>query len=260
MTNKTKMSAKEFIRKILQGERDFRNIDLSGQNFDGVFDLLFDLNFYLILENKETLPNEPIILNNSDLSGIISTFNSFPLPYVRACKANFSNAKIPYANFSHGLLIESDFTGVYAPYSDFECAVLTYSKMNNSYMKGSQFSHSILRGVEAKNWNIRKACLYKADITGLKGIDPEDEDYVRSFYSALFTTAKTAKRRDIFYSNDPKIIANKLLEIVSFGEGERKSIEEIIEKFYEISFWHRTKRALSNYLKNCLLRSLEYRI
>ncbi|MBU5678379.1 MAG: pentapeptide repeat-containing protein [Candidatus Aenigmatarchaeota archaeon] len=256
MTEKIRMSGEEFIKKIMKGERDFRDVSIKGYNFDKDFELMLNLNLYFI-ENKQT---EKINLENSDLSGIKAERISLWLPHLVARRSTFNRARIPYANLSYGIFVDVDFREVYAPFSNFEYTRMKRVDLSYSNMSKARFDGSTLDEVKAINCNFYKSSFYNANIKKLEGLDESNENYKRAFYYALRTTAKNAKRKDIFRSSNPQIILNNLSEIMSVEEDEKETIRNIIEEGIRNSFSRRMSVTMLDYFRECFKRSLDYRI
>lgn len=256
MTEKIRMSGKEFIKKIMRGEREFRDISIKGYNFDKDFDLMFEFNSYLF-ENKQT---EKIILENSDLSGIKAEIIPLWLPHIFVKKSNFNGARLPHLTLPHGIFVDVDFREVYAPFSNFEHSCMKRVDLSHSNMSKSCFDFSTLDEVKAINCNFYKSSFYGAKIKRLEGLDESYENYRRAFYYALRTTTKNAKRKYIFRSSDPQIVLSKLSEIITIEDDVEDTIRNIIGEGIENSMSRKISTALSRYLKECVKRSLDYRI
>lgn len=255
MSKKIRMDGEEFVKKILSGERDFRNIDLGGYNFDKTnIDPLIELASYL---NKN---NEPIILHDSDLSNITARVVPISLPRLHAERTSFKGAKIPWADLRHSILIDCDFSNVDARFSNFEYSLLSGTKLNGSNFSKSNFDNATLIKVEANRCNFYKSSFCDATIGGLLGFDLNDEESTRAFYKALRTTAKNSNRREIFRYENPEYIIKALTEIIRMEYDDEKLIREIIEREHRNSLYRRTISGIGKYLRESIKRSLEYRI
>ena len=138
------MKGDEFVKKILNGERDFSYIKLE----EG-----FDFNKYKgfkymqqYLKNKY-LQGYPIIINFSDFSGIKA--QELHLPYLKGEKASFRRAKLDYADFSYSSL----------KCANFEKASLIGAWFLNANLEGVNFERAYLIGALLHRANLRKAKL-----------------------------------------------------------------------------------------------------
>lgn len=256
MTERIKMDGDEFLKKIMKGERDFRNIDLEGYNFNKgkSFDLLLELACYLCKND------EYIILHDSNLSNIVANICSISLPRIHAERTIFKGAKIPWANFKHSILIDCDFSNVDARFSNFEYSLLTGCDMSESNFSKANFDNASLIKVKANRCNFYKSSFCGATIGGIIEFDLNDEKSTRGFYKALRTTAKNSKRRYIFRYRDPDDIVNALSEIIRIEYDDKKLVREIIEREHRKSSYRKSLDVIGKYLKESIKRSLDYKI
>ena len=100
------MKGKDFVKKILEGERDFSSIKLEDSfNLSG-FKGFEDLQRYL---KKADLRHYPIILNYAEL--IYIKASGLYLPYVNGRKINLERANLPRANLREANLQEAILRG-----------------------------------------------------------------------------------------------------------------------------------------------------
>jgi uncharacterized protein YjbI with pentapeptide repeats len=148
--NKSLMSVKgkEFIKKILSGERDFSGIELEEE-----FDLCGDDAFYELQEylRKSDLEKNPVNIEGSKLRRLDA--DGLYLPFVRAQGVNLKHAALMGANLENAQLEMSD---------------LRYAKL----------SRVKLNSANLKNTDLRLADLNLASLTGasLTGADFEAAD------------------------------------------------------------------------------------
>ncbi len=176
------MKGEDFIRKILEGERDFYGIELE-YNFDlSGHELFGKLQNFL---RKQNLPKYPIMINNSDLSGVRAS--GLYLPYVKLegsilwnaifeysilSFANFHNADFAYSDFKHTKLDHADFQSVNLDHVNFEHANLYFADLrganfDSSQLLGTDLVLADLRGVRnlEKSLNLRCATFAETKVT-----------------------------------------------------------------------------------------------
>jgi len=149
-TNLKQMKGEEFIRKILEGETSFCDIELEeGFSITGN-ERFAELDSYL---RQHISSNRPIVLNRSRLRNVVAT--RLYMPFLQALETDFSRD------------------------------MLDNSYLEDALLKGAKFPYASLAFT-----NLRRACLTYADLleatlieTDLRGADLVD---VKNLHSAQF--------------------------------------------------------------------------
>lgn len=159
------MKGEEFIQKILEGEREFYGIELE-YNFDlSGHELFGKVQDYL---KKQYLAKYPIMINNSDLSGVKAS--GLYLPYVKLegsilWNSNFEYSILNFANFRNADLTYTDFTHVELDHADFQNANLQQVNFKHANLYFSDF-----RGANFDFTQLLGANLVLADLRGAKNL------------------------------------------------------------------------------------------
>jgi uncharacterized protein YjbI with pentapeptide repeats len=183
------LTAKEFVQRILSGERDFSYIQL--RDFDSnseQFDTFVQMNEYL---KNIDLSKEPLILNGADLNNIKA--GGIWLPYVKAHGATFREVYFRGANLKYGEFQKASFYR-----TDLDQANCQYCDFYNTYFKEASL-HSTHLG---------KANFKFADLTGARHLD-----YAHEVEHATFE--KTYVREE-----EKKIILDALKKNPQYGSFE----------------------------------------
>lgn len=108
MTKLTPMRGEEFVKRILDGEREFSNIELEkGFNLSG-YEGFNELQNYL---KNYDLRENPVIINNSDFSYVRA--DGLYLPYVQGIRAKFEKAYLREADLLGASLMKAYLKGAY---------------------------------------------------------------------------------------------------------------------------------------------------
>lgn len=123
---KIDMHSKEFVARILNGERDFSNIVLKANCSFAYTDEFIMMNNYFE-DNERSLARNPLDFSNSNFNGL--NLPNIYLPFLTGKLIDFSNsnleganfrkANIPGANFSESYLSRSNFLGARIPMGNF---------------------------------------------------------------------------------------------------------------------------------------------
>ena len=159
------VKGKEFIKKILSGERDFSGIELE-EGFDLCGDDSFDeLQEYL---KKCDLKENPINIEGSKLRRLDA--DGIYLPFVRAKGANLKHAALMGANLENAQL----------EMSDLRYARLSRVKLNNANLKNADLRladlnlaslvKAILTGADFEAADLEYTNMQSADLKGVKNL------------------------------------------------------------------------------------------
>jgi uncharacterized protein YjbI with pentapeptide repeats len=145
------MSGEEFIRKVLDGERDFNGVIIEKDKEEypnlSIYDGYQEMQDYL---KRQNLKKNPLHLSHADLRGIRA--KGIYLPYAKAEKANLWGAYLPEAN-----LMEADLKDIILCDANLENAILCGSNLSRA-----DLNWAILYGADIKNAILWKASLDKA--------------------------------------------------------------------------------------------------
>ncbi|MBI4167475.1 MAG: pentapeptide repeat-containing protein [Candidatus Aenigmarchaeota archaeon] len=130
MTQLIELSGKEFMQRLLQGERDFNRKKFTGQPL--TTEEMSEINAYLKTVN---LVGEPVILDLADISGI--SFPGIYAPHTRARGVKAIHARLPGAILSHADLGPYTHPNRTQTRSDLSYAVLNRAELDNSTLNGA---------------------------------------------------------------------------------------------------------------------------
>jgi len=192
------MKGEDFIRKILEGQRDFYGIELE-YNFDLASHELFGrMQEYL---RKQYLTKYPIMINNCDLSGVKAS--GLYLPYVKAESSIIWNS-----NFEYSTLSFADFHGADLAYADFRHVDLDHADFRNANLHQVNLEHANLyfadfRGANFDSTQLLGADLVLADLRGVRNLEKSFNLRCASFAETKVTSREDAIIRAI--SGDGKL-------------------------------------------------------
>lgn len=140
-----RMSGKEFVRKILEGERDFRGIGLyEGSN----------------LSADEKFVEMQIYLQEQDLEVYPVTIEGSIFFYVKAIGLHF-----PYVKGNKADLRGADLAGAYLKRADLRGADLRGADFEGAYLEGAD-----LKGADLGRAYLERAYLWRADLRGVRNL------------------------------------------------------------------------------------------
>ena len=148
------MDGKDFVKKILEGERDFSRIKLeNGFNLEG----FKDLQIYL---HKADLQYYPIILDYAELINIQA--RRLELPFVSGKRINLFGANLCGADLYRANLYRANLEKANLEKANLERANLERANLREVILKGAN-----LRGVKnlEKTINLDKVNPYRAKVT-----------------------------------------------------------------------------------------------
>ncbi len=185
------MKGEDFIRKILEGERDFNGIELE-YNFDlSGHELFGKMQDYL---RKEYLAKSPVIINNSDFAGVKAS--GLYLPYLQVehsvlWNSNFEYSVLNFANFHYAELTYADFKHTAATHADFRNADLHHVNLEHANLYFSDFQNANFDSTQ-----LLGADLVLADLRGVRNLE-------KSFNlrCAIFAETKVTPREEAIVRN-----------------------------------------------------------
>ena len=197
-TERKQMKGEDFIRKILEGERDFYGIELE-YNFDlSGHELFGKLQNFL---RKQYLVKNPIMINNSDFSGVKAS--GLYLPYVKVESSILWNSNFEYSILNFADLHNADLT-----YADFRHAELDHADFRNANLQQVNFEHANLyfsdfRGANFDSTRLLGADLVLADLRGVRNLEKSFNLRCASFAETKVTPREEAIIRHL--SGDGKL-------------------------------------------------------
>jgi uncharacterized protein YjbI with pentapeptide repeats len=186
------LKGEDFIRRILEGEREFYGIELE-YNFDlSGHELFGKMQDYL---RKQYLAKYPIMINNSDLSGVKAA--GLYLPYVKLEGSILWNS-----NFEHSILNFADFRNADLTYSDFRYTELDHADFQNANLQQVTLKHANLyfsdfRGANFDLTQLFGANLVLADLRGVRNLEKSLNLNCASFAETKVTPREEAIIRNL---------------------------------------------------------------
>ncbi|MFQ5969167.1 MAG: pentapeptide repeat-containing protein [Nitrososphaerales archaeon] len=190
-TERKQMTGEDFIRKILEGERNFYGIELE-YNFDlGSHELFENMQDYL---RKQNLAKFPIIINNSDLSGVKAS--GLYLPH-----ANFEGSILWNSNFEYSILNFANFHNADLTYTDFRHSELDHADFRNAVLQHVNFKHANLYFSDFRDANFDFIQLFGADLVlaDLRGVRNLQKSL--NLRCATFAETKVTPREEAIIRN-----------------------------------------------------------
>jgi uncharacterized protein YjbI with pentapeptide repeats len=188
MTTMTSISAADFVKRVLGGERNFESTQISASqgDFSSQSDYA-EMNRYLA--GLTDLRENPIVLSNIDWRGVKA-----PGLYLLGAKmaganfegadlrdadlrrsdlsgANFRGANVSGAVFIGARLMEADFDGATMLGSDLYEANISKGKLTNCDLTGAWLLRLNLGGADLTGSKITNAMFYRSDLRGVVGLD-----------------------------------------------------------------------------------------
>ena len=196
-TRLRRMSGEEFVRRILDGERDFRGIELE------YFDLSHYKDFgklqnYLVqnyVMNRDYLYN-PIDISYSNLRGLNAI--GIYLPNVIGWGADLREANLEEANLGEAYFIGADLSGSNLFLANLKEADLRMANLEGADLSGADLIMANLEGANFAEANLREANLKYANLK-----------YARNLEYALFDETKVGPK-------GKKIIEERLRKVQRF--------------------------------------------
>lgn len=213
---KKKMKGIEFVKKVLEGERDFQNINLE-EDFDlSGYEGFPEMQNYLKSQNFE---KGPILMNNSNFVKIQA--EGIHLPYLQSKNAYFWNSTLNGACLWNANMGNTDFWG-----ANLEKTNLGSSNLDSAYFWDANLWEANLGNSNLRFVNFKRANLWKANLGDSNIIYADFEKANLGYaylYHANFEKANLVGVQNLEYSldlNKAKFLQTKVTE------RERKIIEK----------------------------------
>ena len=160
--NRVQMPGVEFIKKLLDGERDFSKVwlepyfNLSGhENFPAIQNYLHDAD----------LEKTPVILDGADLTGLDG--DGLHLPFLKASSANFKHATLMEANLQSSRLRNANFRFAMLPQIDMTHCDLQDADLRHADLNLALLNNTVLTGTNVAGANLLFTNLQAANIKGI---------------------------------------------------------------------------------------------
>lgn len=194
------LSGREFIEKLLAGERDFTGIRL-----EPYFNLSGDENFEALCSylQDQDLATEPVILEGADLRGIDA--DGVYLPYVRANGAHFKHATLMEANLEYAELRSVDFRYARLPQTKMKGADLRDADMRQADLNLGVLTETKLKGCNVAGAHLLFTNMQGADITDIMNlIHGRSVDTANFQFVSLSDKEKQAIRMELWAQQGKK--------------------------------------------------------
>jgi uncharacterized protein YjbI with pentapeptide repeats len=191
-TERKQIKGEDFIKKVLAGERDFYGIELE-YNFDlSGHELFGKMQDYL---KQQYLAKYPIMINNSDLSGVKAPRLYFPYAQIESSVvwnanlehstlsfANFRNTDFIYTDFRHAELDHADLQNTNLQYANLKQANLYYADLRNANLEVAQLLGTNLVLADLRNArNLEKTYNLRCATFGETRVTRREETIITSF-------------------------------------------------------------------------------
>ena len=209
MTTMTSISAADFVRRIMAGERDFSSTQISAADGDFTAQSSYaEMNRYLA--GLTDLRDNPILLTSIDWRGVKA-----PGLYLLGAKmaganfegadlrdadlrrsdlsgANFRGANVSGAVFIGARLMEADFDGATMLGSDLYEANISKGRLTNCDLTGAWLLRLNLGGADVTGSKITNALFYRSDLRGIVGLDTTRDLATCQFKHTMVTSKEKA--------------------------------------------------------------------
>jgi uncharacterized protein YjbI with pentapeptide repeats len=231
-TQYKQLTAEDFMRKILEGERDFRKSHIPNPDLTADAELYGKLQTYL-RDRYDELKKNPIYLCDSILVGLKAS--EIFLPYVIGIGANLENANLRNANLEYADLRNVNLLNAnlwYANllnanlwYADLLNADLEYANLRNANLLNADLRNAILWCANLENANLENAILWYVDLenANLENADLENADlwHANLEYADLRRVKNLDKAKNLEHAS---YFSTKVTE------REKKIIEKALKK------------------------------
>ncbi|MEK6950593.1 MAG: pentapeptide repeat-containing protein [Nanoarchaeota archaeon] len=186
----TPLCGQEFITKVLQGERDFRQIQLERS-----FDFTAAEGYSSLLRYLERNSRQKLLLTDSELRHIRAP--GMLLPRLDGERVNLESSYLVEAQFEEADLSQfcfrgADLTGAHFGGAQLSQAILEQAVLVNSYMDGADLAEANLKKARLHGSSWEEASLSRADLRGVRGLE-----YCQHLESVTWEeTVVSSKERD----------------------------------------------------------------
>lgn len=194
------LSGREFIEKLLAGERDF-----TGVRLEPYFNLSGDENFEALCDylQDQDLTKEPVILEGADLRGIDA--DGLYIPYLKANSACLKHATLMEANLEDAELRSVDFRYARLPQTKMKGADLRDADMRQADLNLSVLTETKLTGCNVAGAHLLFTNMQGADITDIMNlVHGRSVDTANFQFVSLSDKEKQAIRMELWASQGKK--------------------------------------------------------
>lgn len=162
LTQKIRMSGQEFVRKLLEGERDYADIIL-----EPYFSLSASEHFAAIQAQLRAadLEDTPMILEGADLTGINA--DNLYMPFVKANRACFKHATLMEAHLESSEFEKADFRYARLPQTNMKTCHLRDADLRQTDLNLAELNSSVLTGANVAGANLLFTNFQATDIKGI---------------------------------------------------------------------------------------------
>lgn len=203
------MGGREFVRRLLSGERDFSRIRLEeGFNFD---DPNFTHNLSTYLLNRD-LSKDKIILHGSELRYV--KLNNYNLAYTCGEGVDFTGANLADSNFQRAYFAKSSFLQAILSNVNFKGVCLNYADLRESKLHFTSFSHASLdhadlREAVLNDVSFECTTLYGTDLRGISGLENVTSMITAKFFDTKVTEKEKTIIEKLLLNNSAFTLMNK---------------------------------------------------
>ena len=237
------MKGYEFIRKIIENERDFTNLTLRDSDLtlykEDYKALIKYINDPII---HDSFSKYPLDISCAKLNRLHAPGLNLPylfglnvnLDYAILTDSNFENAKLYDSSFYMAKLCRVNFNFSNLEESKFKCADLRFTNFREAKLINTDFFRSNLSDSSLEKSNLTKAKLQKADLTNANftGADLKEADfYETDVTGATFIDIKNFRK--VKYLDRMIIDSNPAEKIKADFWARRVLKKALAEKYFE---------------------------
>jgi uncharacterized protein YjbI with pentapeptide repeats len=211
VTKLKEMRGEEFVKKMLEGERDFSGIELQGRFNLSDYELFQELQDYLLNQN---LQKNPVVLNGSEFGALHA--EGLYLPFVIAEHANFGVSHLRGANLEGANLISAQFVSTNLSGANLRYTCLAEANLYGAMLMEADLYHADLgnanlRGADLAGANLDNAFLADANLSRANLTGAKNLESAVNLRQAVFGETKVTPAEKEIIEN---VLANRKLFVV----------------------------------------------
>jgi len=193
------VKGQEFVRKLLDGERDFSNVRL-----EPYFGLSGDDSFATLQEYLKTsdMQKAPVIFEKADMTGMDA--DGLYLPYLRANGASFKHATMMEAHLASGQFSHADFRYAQLLQTNMEHADLRNADLRQADLNLALLNNTLLGGANFLGTKLLFTNLQSANIKGIVGLEQATHCATANFQFVTLTDKEKAVIRRELWAQEGK--------------------------------------------------------